>query len=369
MKMTLFKLLLGLSSLATITSAAGIYGQVCDPTPYYDQLTWQYNDACQSIYLYCDPSSSKCNYIGCTNSDYTKGWNTNIRPFPDRCGPGTFCPDNRSKCTATVATNSICEMQRDDECQGTNSICLNGVCNVKAVPLEGKCGNDTTQYVSYDAEGDAELQTIIRDNCTDGTYCVNELCVSSKANGASCSQDRECVSNTCNPDGVCVTGPDVFHQIAAWLWGVLGASVFVFILIVLLLLWALQRYQSRKEHAKIGKFFGDNEEFAKYAMLDHDNDDDLTYYNDDTVGLQPPPSIGGDSFDPKQRASMVYLTTPDYAKSSSLSLGHHGSSTKLPLNASPRASGTFTPPARGSGTFTPPSRSSGSYPNLSNNHH
>lgn len=210
-----------------------------------------------------------------------------------------------------------------------------------------------TQYVSYDAEGDAELQTIVRDNCTDGTYCVNEACVSSKANGATCSQDRECVSNTCNPDGMCVNGPDVFHQIAAWLWGVLGASVFVFILIVLLLLWALQRYQSKKEHEKVGKFFGDNEEFAKYAMLDHDDD---SYYDDDTAGLQPPPSIGSGArnssvgdFDAK-RASMVYLTTPDYAKSSSLSLGHHGSTTKLPMQASPRASGTFATPPHPTGS-------------------
>ncbi|KAI8086703.1 uncharacterized protein BX664DRAFT_236784, partial [Halteromyces radiatus] len=300
--------------------------------------TWQYNDACQSIYLFCDPSTSKCNYIGCTNADYTKGWMTSVRPYPPRCGNNTYCPDNRSKCMPTVPTNAQCEMQRDDECQGSNSICLNGVCNVKAVPLGGKCGNDTTQYVSNDAEGNAELQTIVRDNCTDGTYCVNQACITSKVNGATCSQDRECISNTCSPDGVCVNGPDVFHQIANWLWGVIGAAIVVFILIVLLLLWALQRYQSKKEHQKIGKFFGDNEDFAKYAMLEHDDD---SYY-DDTTGLQPPPSIGLDN----KRASMVYLTTPDYAKSSSLSLAGADSRPPptQPLYSHPRSPPQSTQP-------------------------
>ncbi|KAI8333554.1 hypothetical protein BC941DRAFT_433761 [Chlamydoabsidia padenii] len=336
--MNLLKIVVGLSSLGCIVSASSIYGEPCDSTPFYNQLTWQYNDACGSIYLFCDPSSNTCNYIGCTNSDYTKGWNTKIRPYPARCGPNTYCPDNQSKCTPVLPTNSVCEMQRDDECQGTNGICLNGVCNVKAVPLNGKCGNDTTQYVSYDSDGDSMLQTIVRDNCTDGTYCVNEACVNSKPNGATCSQDRECLSNTCNPNGVCVVAPDVFREIAAWLWGVVGASVFVFILIILLLLWALQRYQSKKEHQKIGKFFGDNEEFAKYAMLDHDDD---SSYDDETLGLRR------SDLDVK-RASMVYLTTPDYAKSSSLSLGNHGSTTKLSAQASPRASGTFTPPLTGS---------------------
>ncbi|KAI9307399.1 hypothetical protein BJ944DRAFT_158133, partial [Cunninghamella echinulata] len=274
--------------------------------------TWQYNDACQNIYLFCDPASNKCNYIGCTNTDYVKGWNTNIRPFPARCGNGTFCPDNLSHCTNTLPTGAACEMQRDDECQGVNSICLNGFCNIKAVPLGGKCGNDTTQYVSYDAEGYAELQTIVRDNCTDGTYCVNEACVKAKDNGAACDQDRECISETCGSDGYCIMGPDVFHAIATWLWGVLGAAVVIFMIIILLLLWALQRYQSKKEKLKVRKFFGDNEEFAKYAMLD----DDSLY--DDTAQLQPPASLNE-----KNRASMVYLTTPDYSKSSALSVGGH----------------------------------------------
>ncbi|CAO3615491.1 unnamed protein product [Cunninghamella echinulata] len=341
--MYLFIVFSGLLFFYSTKVSAGVFGDTCNSNPYYDPLTWQYNDACQNIYLFCDPASNKCNYIGCTNTDYVKGWNTNIRPFPARCGNGTFCPDNLSHCTNTLPTGAACEMQRDDECQGINSICLNGFCNVKAVPLGGKCGNDTTQYVSYDAEGYAELQTIVRDNCTDGTYCINEACVKAKDNGAACEQDRECNSETCGSDGYCIMGPDVFHAIATWLWGVLGAAVVIFMIIILLLLWALQRYQSKKEKLKVRKFFGDNEEFAKYAMLD----DDSLY--DDTAQLQPPASLNE-----KNRASMVYLTTPDYSKSSALSVSghHHGASTpKLPYSNSPKGSGVF-------------SRNSGSFPNI-----
>ncbi|KAI8061590.1 hypothetical protein BC940DRAFT_310193 [Gongronella butleri] len=338
---------------ASMTAAQEQFGQPCDPFPYYAALTWEYIDSCRNMYLYCDPTSNTCNYVGCANTDYIKGWNTAIRPFPSRCGANTYCPDNNSKCTPLVPTFGKCEMQRDDECQGTNAICLNSFCNIKNVPLGGTCGNDTTQYVSMNAEQQNVMQTIVRDNCTSGTYCVNSACITSKPLGSQCDQDRECLSDTCS-GSVCVQAPDVFHTIAPWLWGVVGAAVVVFILVVLVALYFLQRYQSKKEHEKAKRFFGDNEEFAKYAMLEQDDD---SYY-DETTGLQPPPSISGDS----KRASMVFLTTPDYVKSSALSVGNH-SATKLPLppsvTGSPRASGTFTPPMRNSGSFTPPMRQSG----------
>ncbi|ORX43198.1 hypothetical protein DM01DRAFT_1313141 [Hesseltinella vesiculosa] len=303
------------------------------------------------MYLYCEPSTSTCQNVGCANTDYIKGWNP-ATPFPTRCQNGTFCPDNNSKCTPVVQVGGTCEMQRDDECAGINSICLNSLCNVKGVPLGGTCGNDTTQYVSLDAEQQSVMQTIVRDNCTAGTYCTNAVCITAKALGSQCEQDRECVSDTCSGN-VCVQAPDVFRAIEPWLWGVVGAAVVIFILAVLLGLYFLQRYQSKKEREKARQFFGDNEEFAKYAMLEQD--DDSCY--DETTGLQAPPSISGDA----KRQSMVYLTTPDYVKSSALSVGNH-SATKLPLpSGSPRASGTFTPPMRHSGSFTPPMRHSGSF--------
>lgn len=119
---------------------------------------------------------------------------------------------------------------------------------------------------------------------------------------ATCWQDRECLSGNCSDDGKCVNGPDVFHSIAKWLWIVLGCSIFVFVLLILGVLWILHRYQSRKEHAKSAKFFGDNDEFFKrYQMQQQDSSYRLI---SDNVS--------------DNRASVVYLTTPDYQESAAL---------------------------------------------------
>lgn len=124
-----------------------------------------------------------------------------------------------------------------------------------------------------------------------------------------CSQDRECLSNTCSNSGVCINGPDMFRKIKTWIWGILGASIVLFVCFVLGLLWFLHRYQSNKEHAKISKFFGDNEEFAKYAMI---NDSTSTFQVDnESSRLNNLPMS-------ESRTSVVYLTTPDYVKSHSL---------------------------------------------------
>lgn len=74
------------------------------------------------------------------------------------------------------------------------------------------------------------------------------------------------------------------------------------------MLWILHRYQSKKEHAKIIKFFGDNEEFGKYAMM-HDNDSASIFTDSDSKVNLPL----------TEKTDVVYLTTPDYLKSSSLS--------------------------------------------------
>ncbi|KAI9310302.1 hypothetical protein BX666DRAFT_1841760, partial [Dichotomocladium elegans] len=270
--------------------------QVLEVVEDGSSATWTYDDSCGNVYLFCDPATNTCNYKGCTNTDYLHGWDTSIHPFPPRCSGNMYCPDDNSSCREKVTPGGFCELQRDDECSGDNAICLNSTCFVKGAPLGGSCGSDTTLYVTYDADYYAVQQVIIRDNCTQGTYCADtDQCIPSKPLGATCNQDRECLSEYCSNGGTCINGPDVFHKIPNWLWGVVGAAIIIFVLLTLLLLWFLHRYQSKKEHAKILKFFGDNEEFAKFAMLE------------------------GDYFTaPSQRADVVFLATPDYNESSAL---------------------------------------------------
>ncbi|KAI9258538.1 hypothetical protein BY458DRAFT_440762 [Sporodiniella umbellata] len=258
-----------------------------------DRTTWKYDDSCSSVYLFCDSGKNNtCNYIGCANTDYIQGWDERTHPFPVRCNNQKYCPDNGSQCTALAPVGKACEPQRDDECAGKDVICLNSTCYMKAAPLGGHCGSDRTDYMSYDAAGQGIRQTIVRDNCTEASYCddAKHVCIRSKALGSECWQDRECQSGTCSDDGMCTNGPDVFHRIANWLWGVLAGTVFLFVLITLGVLWLLHRYQSRLEHQKSAKFFGDNDEFSKkYQMYQQ--------------GFE---------------TSVVYLTTPDYKQSAAL---------------------------------------------------
>lgn len=166
--------------------------------------------------------------------------------------------------------------------------------------------------MSYDATGNGVQQRIVRDNCTEGTYCVHSQCIPSKPNGMTCDQDRECISWTCSTDYICINGPEVFRTIPTWLWAVVGVAVFLFVLATLAVLWILHRFQAKRERALRAKFFGDNEEFAKYAMLENDA---MPLFGDD-----PNSNTGAATPSPNNsRTSMVYLTTPDYYESSALS--------------------------------------------------
>ncbi|KAI9246922.1 hypothetical protein BDA99DRAFT_526499 [Phascolomyces articulosus] len=360
---TIVSLLLLLFSVTSNVLALR-YGEQCDATPLYSS-TWQYDDSCQNVYLYCDPATNTCNYKGCTNSDYMKGWDLRIHGYPERCKAGTYCPDDKSQCKPLVNPGGRCELQRDDECAGQIPICLNSTCFVKAAPLNGVCVQDITDYVSYDAQGYALRQRIIRDNCIQGTYCSNNKCTESYQNGYTCSQDRECISQTCGTNGVCVNGPDVFHTIPTWLWAVLGIAVLLFILFILGILWILHRYQSKKERAKIINFFGDNEEFAKYAMLEEDGGDEITAA---TTHVDHHEQGSNKENNNSQRTSMVFLAHPDYHVSSALGTtrplsllpGSNTSVSRLrnstPPNPTHRLSssgGSITPPLNGSRSSMP----------------
>ncbi|KAG2200457.1 hypothetical protein INT47_011437 [Mucor saturninus] len=317
--------LIFVSSLLIVSISGLKFGDLCDSTARYSQVafythfkqyltssnraTWQYDDSCENVYLFCDAGKNNtCDYKTCSNTDYIQGWDETAYKFPARCSNQMYCPDSGSRCTPLVQVGGICELQRDDECSGKESVCLNGICYIKGSPLGGNCGSDRTDYTSYDAKGAALQQTIIRDNCTEGTYCNDgqHVCVASVGLDNDCWQDRECISGTCSDDGKCMNGPDVFHTIANWLWAVLGCSIFVFVILTLGVLWILHRYQSRKEHEKSAKFFGDNDEFYKKYQMQQGNDS--------TARLV---SSGADMAD-SSRTSVVYLTTPDYNESAAL---------------------------------------------------
>ncbi|OZJ03023.1 hypothetical protein BZG36_03980 [Bifiguratus adelaidae] len=271
--------------LCVLPGALAALGQACNPQlSHLDQASMTYMDACLDPTLSCQPQGNStttgtCVYKVCANTDYIKNWPTNVQ-FPVRCNGTQYCPDNGLGCQPLIPTGSRCEYARDDECQGAdgkglNAICLNYVCNVKAAALGAPCELDEFTYIYYYRSDSGYQQIVQRDNCTTNTYCNAQFnvshtgtCVPAFADGQACTQDRMCMSQNCNNDGaggpgVCANPPDAFKVVPLWTWATIGAAIIVFMIIVLLGLWLLHRFQSRREHNKIKLFYEQQELFKQ----------------------------------------------------------------------------------------------------------
>ncbi|KAG2176395.1 hypothetical protein INT43_005629 [Umbelopsis isabellina] len=266
-------LLLWLTAPLLITAVT--FGQACDPTTSHLNAYLTYVDACDDPSgMYACASNNTCAFKTCVNTNYLKNWSNTTHKFPSRCTGTKFCPDNGLQCLPMVAQGGACELDRDDECAGgAYSICLNRVCSIKGVPVEGNCVIESTQFAYMDQNGEEAEGTYERDNCTVGAYCENTKCIAGLPNGAPCTQDRVCFSNSCYNDGVggagfCGNPPDSFKEVPISTWAAIGVSVLVFMLLILLALWFLHRYQSKKEHAKIQRFFDMQDALRQYSGND-----------------------------------------------------------------------------------------------------
>ncbi|RUS25997.1 hypothetical protein BC938DRAFT_471369 [Jimgerdemannia flammicorona] len=246
---------------------------------YAARITFPPNDLDAFSIPHATPANNTCAYKTCSNSDYQGNWtNLTSYPTPRRCPSNTsFCPDSGYDCLPLIPFGQQCQYARDDECQstdgkGTNGMCLNKVCVAKNVPIGGLCDVEPTEYTFQYRNSDSQTQTIERDNCTTNTYCdttgPTKKCVQGLPLGSPCTQDRVCYSGSCNNNGaggagVCDQPPDSFRQVAMWVWVVIGVSIIIFMLLTLLGLWLLHRWQSAREHDKIRRFYETQEMFRQ----------------------------------------------------------------------------------------------------------
>lgn len=158
--------------------------------------------------------------------------------------------------------------------------------------------DNRTDYVSYDSHGKQILQTIVRDNCTAGSYCnykQSHMCISAKAVGEPCIQDNECMTDNCiDLSNTCGLAADSFNKVPVLVWIILSISIFLFVSVTLLLLWFLHRYQSNREHEKACRFFEHANRFCKLAV----DDEKLN-----TKEISPSTSTS-------RASGMIYLATP-----------------------------------------------------------
>lgn len=72
--------------------------------------TFQFFDDCNSV-TYC-ASNGTCLLKGCRKDDFPFGYATGAH-LPDKCDPGSFCPDEADECQPVLAVGSQCQLNRD----------------------------------------------------------------------------------------------------------------------------------------------------------------------------------------------------------------------------------------------------------------
>lgn len=201
------------------TTASQTFGEACTPTANFN-VTY-YADTCNSQMLSCDANSQTCQWRSCTILGITPGWNNATHSPPTPCGSGTFCPNSQLRCLPVLSTGSSCEKGRDDECAGSEAICLNSVCSRKSASVNSICGTEMLSD-GYSAVG------VVRDNCTSGTFCsaLNGIgvCQDALVGGATCLQNRQCLSQQCNND-ICEAPAASADSLPAWKWAIIGVII------------------------------------------------------------------------------------------------------------------------------------------------
>ena len=105
-----------LFSLAAVQVRAGRmhWLQPCNPAHQkLQQGTFQFQTDCDDT-TYC-AANSTCVRRGCRSDDYPFGYPPNVT-VPPKCGKGSFCPDEESRCQKLLPVGSACQFNRDGEC-------------------------------------------------------------------------------------------------------------------------------------------------------------------------------------------------------------------------------------------------------------
>lgn len=175
-KMLSFSLvLLLLSSIfPSIYSSKVTSGGACLQTDSHLQIgTYQFTDDCD-LTSYC-ASNNTCVPKGCRRDQFPFGYSQDGY-IPPLCPKGQFCPDEEDACQDLLAVGSLCQLNRDDQCEappnynelqpirpGQNfngSVCLNFQCMWQNATLGSQCVVENTAYIAY-GDNDQEFIDIV----------------------------------------------------------------------------------------------------------------------------------------------------------------------------------------------------------------
>jgi len=204
------------------------------------------------------------------------------------CPETEFCPDEGSQCVRKIAVGQPCQFDRDDSCQapdnfkelrettglGRNvngSICLNFVCQFANVTAGAQCEIENTGYVAYGPKGEF-VYVVSRDNCKIGLYCDanSTTCIQQKAQGASCSADKECSSYNCLPSRVCGVRTSKPRHFSFVIYLVIGLGIFGGMIGSLYLLFRIHGRQRENEREKRLQYWREQNAFRQNILQMHE---------------------------------------------------------------------------------------------------
>ncbi|KAJ7096411.1 hypothetical protein C8R44DRAFT_889718 [Mycena epipterygia] len=271
-----------LSSWALVNAGSANKGDNC--TQGHSRLqtgTFQFFDDCNSV-TYC-ASNNTCLLKGCRKDDFPFGYATGSH-LPDKCDPGSFCPDEADECQPVLAVGSPCQLNRDDECEappnfkeladttdrGLNyngSVCLNNVCMWANQTAGNTCVVENTAYIAYGAGGEF-IDIVSRGNCIVGLYCDSSTkqCMAEKDFGATCTADKECSSWNCLASGTCGIDTSTPKHVGTWVYVVVAIGIFGGIFGTLFGLFLLHRRQRDQEREKRMQYWREQNAFHQNLL-------------------------------------------------------------------------------------------------------
>jgi len=264
----------------TTPTGKGAFGAACKQTSNKIAVgTYKLVTDCEQT-LWCAPNNT-CAHKGCRSDEYPLGYGQNA-VLPDRCPDGQFCPDEADNCQALLDVGARCQLNRDDECapppnfkdlaNGSNnngSLCLNTVCTWANVTVGNDCILENVPYIAYGTDGKEEFVNVVsRGNCVSGLYCdgPTRKCLKHKALGATCTGDKECSSDNCDPGGVCGVSTDAPKHLPTFVYAIVAIGIIGSMVLILATLFYFHKRNRAEENEKRAQYWREQAAFRQNIL-------------------------------------------------------------------------------------------------------
>ncbi|KEP51173.1 putative Gtr1/RagA G motif protein [Rhizoctonia solani 123E] len=283
MKSPLALLLLLGSSVYAQDSTKRHKGESCDPSRNrLSAETRKFSSDCDAM-TYCS-TEGVCQPKGCRRDEFPFGYAPDVT-IPPMCPRDQFCPDEEDMCLPAMSPGSICQLNRDDQCQppsdrpelddgyltNRGATCFKYTCQYANITLGQSCEVENTVYVGY-ASGGRQFHNIIsRDRCAPKLWCNAQsgVCEPKTPLGAACLAHKQCETYTCNTNNVCAEPPGTPLRIQLWQYLVTGAGIVCLVIGMSIALFMTHKRSRAKRLGEIRAYFKEQTSYRNSIISMH----------------------------------------------------------------------------------------------------